>query len=44
MARYAHIQKSRAAEMAPAMTDGDLKMPFYYEIFGESRKGAVCIC
>ncbi|MGO9923154.1 MAG: transglutaminase domain-containing protein [Isosphaeraceae bacterium] len=32
----AHIRQSRAAEMAAReLTDGDLKMPFYYAVFGE---------
>ena len=36
----AHIRKSRAAEMAAAeLTDGDLKMPFHYEIFGDKPAG-----
>lgn len=35
----ARIRQSRAAEMtARELTDGDLKMPFYYEVFGEKPK------
>lgn len=36
----AHIRQSRAAEMlARELVDGELKMPFHYEIFGEKPEG-----